>query len=233
MQLPDIDGFEVAARLIAGNGASPAIVLTSSRDVEDLGPLAADEALRGFVPKSELSGAALGGAPLTGLRRALWGLAGAGVVAGGLTAAVIGSSDFIGSRDLVAVLTLLVGWGFIGVGLVAWGYRPENRLGTLMTATGFAFFLSMAGLSDLPLLFLIGNVLGSLFMATAVHLLLAAPTGRLQSTWDRRLVAIAYLMVTVMVLPAYFFADPRDDWGCERVPREPDPRSATTTRRWR
>ncbi len=59
VQLPDIDGFEVAARLIAGNGASPAIVLTSSRDVEDLGPLAADEALRGFVPKSELSGAAL------------------------------------------------------------------------------------------------------------------------------------------------------------------------------
>ena len=145
-------------------------------------------------------------------------MAGAGFVAGGLTAAVIGSSDFIGSRDLVAVLTLLVGWGFIGVGLVAWGYRPENRLGTLMTATGFAFFLSMAGLSDLPLLFLIGNVLGSLFMATAVHLLLAAPTGRLQSTWDRRLVAIAYLMVTVVVLPAYFFADPRDDWGCERCP---------------
>ena len=59
VHLPDIDGFEVAARLIAGNGASPAIVLTSSRDVEDLGPLAADDAVRGFIPKSELSGAAL------------------------------------------------------------------------------------------------------------------------------------------------------------------------------
>jgi CheY-like chemotaxis protein len=59
VQLPDIDGFEVAARVIAGNGASPAIVLTSSRDVEDLGPLAADDAVRGFIPKSELSGAAL------------------------------------------------------------------------------------------------------------------------------------------------------------------------------
>ena len=58
VQLPDIDGFEVAARLIAGNGG-PAIVLTSSRDVEDLGPLAEDDAVRGFIPKSELSGAAL------------------------------------------------------------------------------------------------------------------------------------------------------------------------------
>ena len=58
VQLPDIDGFEVAARLLAGNGG-PAIVLTSSRDVEDLGPLAEDDAVRGFIPKSELSGAAL------------------------------------------------------------------------------------------------------------------------------------------------------------------------------
>jgi DNA-binding NarL/FixJ family response regulator len=58
VQLPDIDGFEVAARLTA-NGDSPAIVLTSSRDVNDLGPLAEREDVRGFIPKSELSGAAL------------------------------------------------------------------------------------------------------------------------------------------------------------------------------
>ena len=58
VQLPDIDGFDVAARLTA-NGASPAIVLTSSRDVNDLGPLAEREDVRGFIPKSELSGAAL------------------------------------------------------------------------------------------------------------------------------------------------------------------------------
>ena len=139
-------------------------------------------------------------------------------MAGGAVAAVIGSSDFIGSRDLVAVLTLLTGWGFIGVGLVAWGYRPENRLGTLMAATGFAFFLAMAGVSDLPVLFLIGNVFGSLFMATAVHLLLAAPSGTLQSTWDRRLVAIAYLIVLVLVPPIYLFVDPREDWACPECP---------------
>jgi DNA-binding NarL/FixJ family response regulator len=56
VQLPDIDGPEVAARLARANGANPVIVLTSSRDLEDIGALSG---VRGFIPKSELSGAAL------------------------------------------------------------------------------------------------------------------------------------------------------------------------------
>jgi DNA-binding NarL/FixJ family response regulator len=56
VQLPDIDGPEVAARLAEANGANPAIILTSSRDLEDIGVLSG---VRGFIPKSELSGAAL------------------------------------------------------------------------------------------------------------------------------------------------------------------------------
>jgi DNA-binding NarL/FixJ family response regulator len=58
VHLPDIDGFEVAARITA-NGSAPAVVLTSSRDVDDLGPLGERSNVRGFIPKSELSGAAL------------------------------------------------------------------------------------------------------------------------------------------------------------------------------
>ncbi len=58
VHLPDIDGFEVAARITA-NGSAPAVVLTSSRDVDDLGPLGDSVQVRGFIPKSELSGAAL------------------------------------------------------------------------------------------------------------------------------------------------------------------------------
>lgn len=58
VQLPDTDGFAVAALLTAaGNG--PAVVLTSSRDASDFGPLVSDSGARGFVPKAELSGAAL------------------------------------------------------------------------------------------------------------------------------------------------------------------------------
>jgi DNA-binding NarL/FixJ family response regulator len=58
VQLPDIDGFEVAARLTA-NGGSPAVVLTSSRDAADFGGLVERSGARGFVPKAELSGASL------------------------------------------------------------------------------------------------------------------------------------------------------------------------------
>jgi DNA-binding NarL/FixJ family response regulator len=57
-QLPDTDGFAVAAELTR-DGDGPAIVLTSSRDAADFGPLIAESGARGFVPKAELSAAAL------------------------------------------------------------------------------------------------------------------------------------------------------------------------------
>jgi DNA-binding NarL/FixJ family response regulator len=58
VQLPDIDGFEVATRL-TGNGHAPAIVMTSSRDAADFGPLVEQSGARGFVHKADLSGAAI------------------------------------------------------------------------------------------------------------------------------------------------------------------------------
>jgi DNA-binding NarL/FixJ family response regulator len=55
VQLPDMDGFEIAARLSV-NGHRPAIVLTSSRDAAEFGGLIERSQVRGFVPKAELSG---------------------------------------------------------------------------------------------------------------------------------------------------------------------------------
>ena len=59
VQLPDMDGFDVAARISVLNGSRPAIVLTSSRDAADFGPLVERCGAAAFVPKAELSGAAL------------------------------------------------------------------------------------------------------------------------------------------------------------------------------
>ena len=58
VQLPDIDGFEVATRVTDRAGA-PAVILTSSRDGGDFGPLVMASGARGFVAKADLSGDSL------------------------------------------------------------------------------------------------------------------------------------------------------------------------------
>jgi len=58
IQLPDIDGFEVAERL-AGEADSPAVVLISTRGVSSYRRRLARSPVRGFISKSELSGNAL------------------------------------------------------------------------------------------------------------------------------------------------------------------------------
>jgi DNA-binding NarL/FixJ family response regulator len=58
VQLPDLDGFDVAGRLREA-GVAAAVVLVSSRDGDDYGSLASDSGARGFIAKADLSGAAL------------------------------------------------------------------------------------------------------------------------------------------------------------------------------
>jgi DNA-binding NarL/FixJ family response regulator len=55
VQLPDVDGFEVAKQLTS-NGGGPAVVLISSRDSADFGSLVRDSGARGFIAKGELTG---------------------------------------------------------------------------------------------------------------------------------------------------------------------------------
>lgn len=55
VQLPDIDGFQVARR-VTGSPPAPAVIMVSSRDDSDFGPLVAASGARGFVTKAELSG---------------------------------------------------------------------------------------------------------------------------------------------------------------------------------
>lgn len=55
--LPDRDGFAVASELTERGLA--VVILTSSRDSRDFGTLIAESGARGFIPKTDLSGAAL------------------------------------------------------------------------------------------------------------------------------------------------------------------------------
>jgi DNA-binding NarL/FixJ family response regulator len=56
--LPDVEGFEVA-RQLAVTGPPPLVVLTSSREASEYGPRLTSSRVLGFIPKDELSGAAI------------------------------------------------------------------------------------------------------------------------------------------------------------------------------
>lgn len=67
VQLPGIDGFEVAARL-AGPGG-PRVVMTSTRDASDYAVRLTGAPICGFIPKAKLSATAMTtllDAPVTG-----------------------------------------------------------------------------------------------------------------------------------------------------------------------
>jgi signal transduction histidine kinase len=115
--------------------------------------------------------------------------------------------------------------------LYAWGRRPENPFGALMTAVGFAYVLSAPASSDKPLLYSIGLLFGGIFLATTVHMLLAFPSGRLRDRAERRFVAGLYLLLIVSnVALAVVDADqsdadgpaPRDVFAIWHAPRTGD-----------
>jgi DNA-binding NarL/FixJ family response regulator len=58
VQLPGIDGFEVASRLTE-RGEAPLIVMTSSREATHFGPMVEQSGARGFIHKPDLSGPAI------------------------------------------------------------------------------------------------------------------------------------------------------------------------------
>jgi signal transduction histidine kinase len=156
-----------------------------------------------------------GGASLTSLKRALWSLGAVGLVFGVIDVALVLTSNHLSLRGAIATLALVIGWGFIGAGLFTWSRRPDNSLGSLMVATGFAWFVAGLSGSDVAVLFSIGGVLGSVYVVTTIHTLLAAPQGTL-APGDRRVVLSAYLLVTLGVLPLWLFYDPSGD--CENCP---------------
>jgi signal transduction histidine kinase len=154
---------------------------------------------------------------VTSLRRALWALAAAGIAFGLTVLALILTSDVAEPQAAWGAAGLFLGWSYIGVGLFAWGRRPDNRLGMLMVATGFVWLTAGAGFSDIPLVFTLGNIFGTVFFAVAIHLLLAFPSGTLQSRTERVIVGGAYALTTVFNVPLWLFADPQS-LDCDDCP---------------
>ena len=155
---------------------------------------------------------------MTGLLRALIGLALVAAVTLAVQLALLSDAEFAPDHSLWIALDTIIAGGFVGVGLHAWYRRPENRVGMLMVATGFAWMLSVFARTEPALLFTAGLLASNLFVACAIHLLLAFPSGTVESRVDRFLVRASYGIIIAGFLVAIALYDPASN-GCPECPR--------------
>jgi signal transduction histidine kinase len=139
-------------------------------------------------------------------RDALIALSALGVGAGAAYL-VVGGDREPSPAAASAALALLVGWAYIGSGLVARRHRPENRLGWVMVFIGFAWFATFLADANASLAFTLGTALEDVYLIAFVYLVLSFPTGRLRGKLDRALVASAVVVGTVVELAWLLFAD--------------------------
>jgi hypothetical protein len=131
---------------------------------------------------------------------------GGGRLALGLAAVAIGAAEtalFLADARqafsaVEVLLSLLAGWSFIGSGLVAWARRPENRTGPLMVLVGVTFLAGLLHAAEQPAVQTLGAWVRPLHLAVFMHLLLAFPSGRLDSRLARGLVGAAYLDLGIL-----------------------------------
>jgi signal transduction histidine kinase len=140
-------------------------------------------------------------------------VAAAGLLAGVGAAWIVSQAGpgrpVIPAAPLALPVALLVGWSFIGSGLLSWRPRPGNLLGPVLVLTGFAWFASMLPDSHNAVLFTIGTAVYPVFYVGIVYLVLSFPSGQLHGTLDRALVVGTLVLTSVVQVTLMFFVDSR------------------------
>src|SRR4051812_14768432 len=154
---------------------------------------------------------------MTSLRAALLALFAAAIALAAVMVALVLGSNHEDNVTFTAVIGPFIGLSFCGTGIFAWIRRPHNRFGALMTAVGFAWFVSGLTESNDPFVYTAGVYLGPLWLVLVGHMLLAFPSGRLETLEARWLLALAYLTVVFVQLP-FFVLGGRID-GPDTAPR--------------
>src|SRR3954453_14259783 len=150
---------------------------------------------------------------MSGLRRALVGLAVAGLAAGLGVLALALTSDH--GLERTFTIAISIGWSFIGAGLYAWWRRPEHRMGPLMTLVGFTWFLGGLSFANSALVFNVGILVSSLWVGALGQMLVTYPSGRVESRLERGLVPVGW--AAALVAPLTALCGPIDP-GCDDCP---------------
>ena len=141
----------------------------------------------------------------------------AAIAAGALGVALTLTSNHEDHPLRTIALGLFVGWSFVFAGLIGWTRRPDARTGMLMVAVGFGIFVGALSEANHSVPFTIGWTWGGAFIAIFLHLLLAYPSGRLESRLERGVVAAGYAAAILAPLLATMF-EPNPDCGTKTCP---------------
>jgi signal transduction histidine kinase len=95
-----------------------------------------------------------------------------------------------------AVASIVVAWTFLFAGIVAWARRPESRVGILMTFVAFCLLERKLQYSHNSAVFTFGFLFAELGITVAfAHAVLAYPTGRLRTSFERWFIVASYAVV--------------------------------------
>lgn len=98
----------------------------------------------------------------------------------------------------------VVGVSLLVSGLLSWRRRPDNRLGPVMIATGFAWFASLLTEANAAWLYTIGTAVQYLYAAGFIYIFVSFPSGRLNRV-DRVLVAVTIVLTFGFEVAAMLF----------------------------
>jgi signal transduction histidine kinase len=126
-------------------------------------------------------------------------LALAAIALGGVESAVLVAAPRRSPlSSLLLSLSLVAAWSFIGSGVVARLRRPENPTGLLMMLVGVTLLAGLLDGAEAPSLHMLGAWLRPLHWVVFVYLLLAFPTGRLQSPVARAIVIATFVDLAIL-----------------------------------
>lgn len=119
------------------------------------------------------------------------GCAAASSLAFALTNDAIGSD--LGEPLVLAALSVWITISYVLCGLLAWWHRPASRFGPLMVVAGFVNYLTTLMWTSSDVAFTVAQALDFVPPVLFLHVFLAFPSGRLQSEFERVLVAVGYV----------------------------------------